>query len=121
MLQLIHRGHTIEDVYRAAEVIVASGLKCIVDFIFGLPGETPEDRELTLAAIRRLTEMGATINSHFFIPLPGTPLANTAPGAPSRETLRFLEDLTQGKQETGRWQGRLKTLAAVEAISLTTG
>ncbi len=50
-------------------------LKCFVDFIFGLPGETPADRELTLAAIQRLTEMGATINSHFFMPLPGAPPA----------------------------------------------
>ena len=116
MLQLIHRGHTIDDVFRAAEIIVASGLRCLVDFIFGLPGETPEDRELTLAAIQRLTQIGATINSHFFIPLPGTPLAHTVPGAPDRETLHFLENLTLEKQELGRWKGRLTTLASMEML-----
>jgi B12-binding domain/radical SAM domain protein len=114
MLEHIHRGHTIEEVFQAAEIIVASGLKCIVDFIFGLPGETPEDRELTLVAIQRLTEIGATINSHFFMPLPGTPLANTLPGAPDQETLLFLERLTSDRHELGRWKGRLKSLAAVE-------
>ncbi len=121
MLERIHRGHTIEDVYRAAEIIVASGLKCFVDFIFGLPGETPEDRELTLTAIQRLTEMGAIINSHFFIPLPGTPLAHSVPGAPDAETLLFLERLTSGKQELGRWKGRLATLAAMEALPVVAG
>lgn len=114
MLQLIHRGHTIEDVFESAEIIIDSGLKCIVDFIFGLPEETPEDRELTLAAIRRLTKLGATINSHFFYPLPGTPLAHTVAGEPDPAVLLFLENLTSERQELGRWKGRLKTLAAME-------
>jgi B12-binding domain/radical SAM domain protein len=118
MLQLIHRGHTVEDVFESAEIILAAGLKCIVDFIFGLPGETSEDRELTLAAIRRLTRMGATINSHFFYPLPGTPLAHTIAGEPDPEVLLFLENLTSERQELGRWKGRLKTLAAMEMLPL---
>lgn len=118
MLQLIHRGHTVEDVFESAEIIVAAGLKCIVDFIFGLPNELPEDRELTLAAIRHLTKIGATINSHFFYPLPGTPLAHTIAGEPDPEVLLFLEKLTSERQELGRWKGRLKTLAAMERLPL---
>jgi radical SAM superfamily enzyme YgiQ (UPF0313 family) len=116
MLAAIHRGHTIEDVFEAAEIVTSAGLKCVVDFIFGLPGETAADRELSLAAIRRLTRLGATINSHFFYPLPGTPLANTVAGAPDKETLLFLENLTLEKMELGRWKGRLKTLAAMESL-----
>jgi B12-binding domain/radical SAM domain protein len=118
MLHLIHRGHTVEDVFESAEIIVAAGLKCVVDFIFGLPEETPEDRELTLAAIRRLTKLGATINSHFFYPLPGTPLAHTVAGEPAPEVLLFLENLTSERQELGRWKGRLKTLASMEMLPL---
>jgi B12-binding domain/radical SAM domain protein len=118
MLQLIHRGHTVEDVFESTEIIVASGLKCIVDFIFGLPGETPEDRDLTLDVIRQLTKLGATINSHFFYPLPGTPLAHTIAGEPDPEVLLFLENLTSERQELGRWKGRLKTLAAMEMLPL---
>lgn len=118
MLQQIHRGHTIEDVFESTEIILEAGLRCIVDFIFGLPGETAEDRELSLAAIRRLARLGATINSHFFYPLPGTPLAHTVPGEPDPDVLRFLENLTVEKQETGRWKGRLKTLAAMEMLPL---
>jgi B12-binding domain/radical SAM domain protein len=116
MLDAIHRGHTVEDVFKAAEIVVESGLKCLVDFIFGMPGETPEDRELTLAAIRSLTRLGATINSHFFYPLPGTPLAHTVAGPPDQETLRFLENLTRHKYETGRWKGRLKTVELMQAL-----
>jgi B12-binding domain/radical SAM domain protein len=118
MLQLVHRGHSVEDVFESTEIIVASGLKCIVDFIFGLPGETAEDRELTVAAIRRLTKLGATINSHFFYPLPGTPLAHTIAGEPDPDILLFLENLTSERHELGRWKGRLKTLAAMEMLPL---
>ena len=81
-----------------------------------MPGETAEDRELTLAAIRRLTRIGATINSHFFYPLPGTPLAHTVAGSPDPETLRFLENLTLQKYETGRWKARLKTVDAMQML-----
>jgi len=118
MLQAIHRGHTIEAVYETAELVVEAGLKCIVDFIFGLPSETPADRDLTIAAINRLTGIGATINSHFFYPLPGTPLAQTVTGLPDKETLLFLEKLTLEKHELGRWKGRLKTVEAMEQIPL---
>jgi B12-binding domain/radical SAM domain protein len=121
MLQLIHRGHTVDDVFESAEIIVAAGLKCVVDFIFGLPEELPEDRELTLAAIRRLTKLGATINSHFFYPLPGTPLAHSVAGEPHPEVLLFLENLTSERQELGRWKGRLKTLASMEMLPLISG
>jgi B12-binding domain/radical SAM domain protein len=121
MLQAIHRGHTIEDVYETAEIVIEAELKCIVDFIFGLPGETPTDRELTITAINRLTRIGATINSHFFYPLPGTPLAHTIAGPPDKETLLFLEKLTLEKHELGRWKGRLKTVEAMEMIPLMAG
>jgi hypothetical protein len=55
------------------------------------------------------------INTHFFIPLPGTPLAHATPGAPDRETLLLLENLTSEGLEVGRWKGRLAALAAVNA------
>lgn len=64
-----------------------------------------------------LTRIGATINSHFFYPLPGTPLANTVVGPPDPETLRFLENLTLEEHELGRWKGRLKTVDAMQMLS----
>jgi B12-binding domain/radical SAM domain protein len=121
MLKAIHRGHTIEEVFETAEMVVSTGLTCVVDFIFGLPGETPTDQELTLAAIRRLIRLGATINSHFFFPLPGTPLAHAAAGEPSKETLLFLENLTLNRQEVGRWKSRLQILTSMQAAPIISG
>jgi radical SAM superfamily enzyme YgiQ (UPF0313 family) len=116
MLQRIHRGHTVDEVLETAELVVAADLRCIVDFIFGLPNETAEDRALTIKLIRQLADMGATINSHFFMPLPGTPLANSVMGVPDRETIRFLETLTSDKHELGRWKGRLHSIAQMEQV-----
>lgn len=116
MLQLIHRGHTVEEVTESVELVRSAGLRCIVDFIFGLPGETAEDRELTIEFIKKLAAMGATINSHFFMPLPGTPLANSVMGVPDPEIIYFLENLTREKQELGRWKGRLNSVAAMEEV-----
>lgn len=118
MLAAIHRGHTIEQVYETAEIVVAAGFISVIDFIFGLPGETPADQAQTVEAIRRLTRLGARINSHFFYPLPGTPLAHSVAGEPDRETLLFLERLTTDKHEMGRWKGRLKTLEAMQNLPL---
>ena len=116
MLKRIHRGHGVEEVLETAEMVVAADLRCIVDFIFGLPDETPEDRELTIKLINQLTAIGATINSHFFMPLPGTPLANSVMGVPEPEVLFFLENLTSERHELGRWKGRLSSIAAMEEV-----
>ncbi|MEM7032021.1 MAG: TIGR04013 family B12-binding domain/radical SAM domain-containing protein [Chloroflexota bacterium] len=116
MLQRMHRGHSVEDVLETVELIVAADLRCIVDFIFGLPGETAEDRELTIQLMETLADLGATINTHFFMPLPGTPLANSVIGIPDPETIYFLERMTSEKSELGRWKGRLKSIAAMQEV-----
>ena len=46
-----------------------------MDFIFGLPGENEEDIKLTIKLMRDLTNKGARLHAHSFIPLPQTPYA----------------------------------------------
>ncbi|MFX1571870.1 MAG: TIGR04013 family B12-binding domain/radical SAM domain-containing protein [Promethearchaeota archaeon] len=75
ILDLCHRDHTLEDVYKAVKLILNSNLKVNVDFIFGLPGESEEDIELTIKMMKDLSELGARIHAHSFIPLPQTPFA----------------------------------------------
>jgi len=75
ILELCHRDHTSEDVYKAVNLALKSKLKVNVDFIFGLPGEIEEDIELTIKMMRNLSELGARIHAHSFIPLPQTPFA----------------------------------------------
>jgi len=48
ILDLCHRGHTVEDVYKAVELTIERRIIANVDFIFGLPGETIEDRQITI-------------------------------------------------------------------------
>jgi len=115
LLATLHRGHTVDDVYRATEVTVRAGLTPYLEFIFGLPGETPEDRLLTLRAIQKLTRMGGIIRSGVFIPLPGTPLASAPPGQVDPELHRFLGQMAERGQQFGRWPTWLRRLAEAPA------
>jgi B12-binding domain/radical SAM domain protein len=112
LLNELRRGHTVKDVYRAAEFTLQAGLKPIVDFIFGLPGETEEDQQLSLRLIEDLAAMGATIHSHTFMPLPGTPLADAPPGQVTPEIESILGRLSKDGLHIGQWQ-KQEELAAM--------
>ncbi len=104
LLQVLHRGHGVAEIIRATELTLAAGLTPNVDFIFGLPGETQKDREATLALMQRLTNLGARIHGHTFMPLVGTPLSESNPGRVDEQTRRFLERLQGKRLEHGRWK-----------------
>ncbi len=104
MLQAMRRGHTVDDVRRAVEVIHGVGLRANVDIIFGLPGETAEDLALTLRLADDLAACGARIHSHAFLPLPGSPWAHCAPGHVDAATARHLGGLAGQGLEYGSWQ-----------------
>lgn len=73
ILDMCHRGHSVEDVYKAVELTLKLKLKINVDFIFGLPEEKENDVLSTIKMMKDLAKMGARIHAHFFIPLPQTP------------------------------------------------
>jgi B12-binding domain/radical SAM domain protein len=116
MLDLAHRGNTVEDVYRAVRVTLGAGLVANVDFIFGMPGETETDRDRTIEVIEDLAAMGARIHSHTFMPLAGTPWADAPPGHIDEKTLCLLEHLTGKGQHFGQW--RRQQQAAKEIVKL---
>lgn len=109
--QLVHlkRGHTIEAVYNAVEIILGCGFKAYVDFIFGLPGAEDEDRELTLKAMKDLASMGAIIHGHTFMPLAGTPFAKEAPSAIPDAFRRELKRLASQAKLFGQWESQERT------------
>jgi B12-binding domain/radical SAM domain protein len=113
LLKKLRRGHTVEDVYRAAEFTLQAGLKPIVDFIFGLPGETEGDQRLSLRLIEDLAAMGATIHSHTFMPLPGTPLADAPPGRVAPEVESILGRLSKDGLHIGQWQKQEELAATI--------
>jgi len=108
MLDVLHREHTAEDVYRAVHLILKAGLEVSVDFIFGLPGETDGDRKLSIDMMDELSSVGAKIHSHTFIPLPGTPLAESEAGMIDKDLARYLSRLANKGLQFGQWQRQQK-------------
>jgi B12-binding domain/radical SAM domain protein len=91
MLQACHRSHDVDSALRAVALSRRCGYKVIVDFIFGLPGETESDLRQTLTVIKEMVRMGARIHPHIFSPLPQTPFAKEKPGTISPEAAKALE------------------------------
>lgn len=107
MLEAIRRGHTVDDVYRAVRLAAAAGFSANVDFIFGLPGETEHDAELTLKVMDDLVGLGAKIHAHTFMPLPQTPFARERPVPLSAKTEKFLRTLCSRGQAFGQWEQQM--------------
>ena len=115
VLELIHRGHTIADVHRATDLILAAGYRAYVDFIVGLPGEEPADAEASLRAIEDLAARGAKVRIHGFMPLPGTPFARERPGALPEAARERLQRLTGSGRLFGRWKWQGELARALHA------
>jgi B12-binding domain/radical SAM domain protein len=113
MLDLSHRGHTVEDIYRAVQLTLDAGFIANVDFIFGMPGEREEDQASTRQVIADLAGMDARIHSHAFMPLAGTPWAAAPPGDVDSKTQDLLERLTGRGQQFGQWREQQKACRAM--------
>ncbi|MFN2244099.1 MAG: TIGR04013 family B12-binding domain/radical SAM domain-containing protein [Anaerolineae bacterium] len=104
LLRALHRNHTAADAYRAAETIVAGGLRPVVDLIFGLPGEEAGDVAATLRLMEDLVGMGAVLHTHTFMPLPGTPLEDAPPGEVDPALHPLLDRLASQGHQIGQWR-----------------
>lgn len=103
VLKRIRRGHSFEEVINAVDILKKYGFKSSVDFIVGLPGESEEDLELTLNAMKKLANMGARIHLHTFMPLPGTPFAYTTPTRVPEWFKREVVKLIGSGSAYGEW------------------
>lgn len=93
----LRRGHGLDAVHAACETLRRHKLTAVVDFIFGFPGETEEEQMKTLGAIKDLhTKFGSRIQTHYFLPLPGTPLYSSRPSAIAPRALKLLEKYCSG-------------------------
>ncbi len=108
VLQSSHRGHDVESIVRAVRVAVAAGFQPNVDFLLGLPGETPDDAAMTLTLMERLIQMGARVHTHAFLPLPGTPFKNAPPAELHEPARKRLEVLTSSGHAYGQWKHQLQ-------------
>lgn len=96
------RGHTKAETLRAAQQLVDAEFTVDVDIIFGLPGEEEEDVEQTIQHMLKLTEMGARIHSHTFMPLPSTPFAAAPPGIIHPRYLQIIPILQGANKLSGQ-------------------
>ena len=103
ILRRIGRGHTVADGLRAVELARDHGFTPLVDLIVGFPFENEEDEAATLDLIRQVTGGPGRVRLHRFIPLPGTPLAGTAPRPVGARAERLLGRLALAGKLTGTW------------------
>ncbi len=104
VLQLIGRGHTVDDVYRAVDLVIEYGFKPYVDFLFGFPEETDEDLERSMNVIKELVKRGVKIRAHYLLPLPGTPYWGSVPRELPNWFKQFLLRLERGGKLDGCWK-----------------
>jgi B12-binding domain/radical SAM domain protein len=98
------RGHGTGPVRDAVRIAVEHGFRPNVDFIFGLPGESDADQRASLALAAELTELGARIHAHTFMPLPGTPWRDASPAFIPLSTMRELDQLALRGSSYGHWR-----------------
>lgn len=111
VLAASERGHDAATVERAAALALEHGFVPHVDFLFGLPGETPDDVSATLQCMDRLVARGAKAHGHTFLPLPGTPFRRAAPGRLTAEVRQQLLRLASRGVLYGQWQQQEETAA----------
>jgi len=105
LLEKLKRGHTADQALNAARWIRQAGFRPHVDFVFGFPGETMEDRKLTLQLIDKMVQgLGAKVHAHTYMPLPGTPLFRERPSVLDRATKETLLDWEKKKKLDGWWK-----------------
>jgi radical SAM superfamily enzyme YgiQ (UPF0313 family) len=105
MLARLNRGHTAQQGLTAARWIREAGFTPHVDFVLGFPGETLEDRKLSLRMMGTMIgENGAKIHAHTFMPLPGTPLFEKEPSKLDPETKNELSNWERKRKLDGWWK-----------------
>lgn len=103
VLARMHRQHTKEDILQAVEFSIRAGFKVNVDFIFGCPDENEAEEEENLSTVLTLSQMGAKIHAHTFMPLPGTPWGTKRHSPLSTRTKKTLGRLAQEGKLFGQW------------------
>lgn len=107
LLAKANRGHTAAAVEEAAALLADAGFIPVIDYMFGMPGETPDDRAALLAQMARLISRSRVrVNGHYFLPLPGTPWQGRIPVEPERGFLEELRRYARGGRLQGDWEAQ---------------
>jgi radical SAM superfamily enzyme YgiQ (UPF0313 family) len=105
MLKRCSRGHGVDDIDRTIEEAAGHGFRPYVDVMFGLPGETVQDRRLTLDAMEEhFHAWGAFMQLHHYLPLAGTPWYHLDPEPLDGITVRRIERMEKAGMTRGWWR-----------------
>ncbi len=72
IMKTIQKGITIDQVVEAVKASNEAGVVPCASFILGLPGETEDTLQETVAFARKLNKMGVKYGYHLLAPFPGT-------------------------------------------------
>jgi radical SAM superfamily enzyme YgiQ (UPF0313 family) len=115
VLRLLGREHTVEDVDSSLAIAVSAGFAPVVDILMCAPGETADDRGLTVEWMRTVrSRHGARFNLHHFTPLPGTPLGTSRPERIEAEVLAGLCRLIATGAAVGHFTDEWLASAGIE-------
>jgi B12-binding domain/radical SAM domain protein len=104
VLDLMKRGHTVEQAREAIRLVAESDLRPHVDVLFCFPGELPEERQETLDLVLWCIEKAkAKVHAHVYLPLPGAPAWPKNPEKMEEEISRMLRRLQAAHQLDGDW------------------
>lgn len=104
-LKQLKRGHSTGDIEQAVEIVNSHGFLANLDFIFGYPDETPEERAHTLDFIRRLhRQYRIRVQSHHFFPLSGSEYAFRLPSPITPGERERLFNLKTSGIGTDQWR-----------------
>jgi B12-binding domain/radical SAM domain protein len=117
VLKHSNRHHTVKEGLNAVEIALECEFTPHVDMIFGLPGETRKELDDSIDMCEMLSDMGAKVHGHVFMPLPGSAFENMPPGRLDQDSRSTLGELSRRGVLTGSWssqEGLAARLAAHE-------
>lgn len=118
VLKLTNRRHTVEEGLKAIRIAQDCGFTPHVDMIFGLPGETQQERHASIELCYDLAERGVKTHGHVFMPLPGSAFEGEEPGRLDGTSRRLLGELSRKGFMTGSW---VKQETIAETLTETAG
>ena len=103
VLEHSNRHHTVEEGLDAIKIAIDCGFTPHVDMMFGLPSETRRELDATIEMCQTLSDMGAMVHGHVFMPLPGSEFETMPPGKLDQDSRSTLGELSRRGILTGSW------------------
>ncbi|MFW9803831.1 MAG: TIGR04013 family B12-binding domain/radical SAM domain-containing protein [Candidatus Thorarchaeota archaeon] len=106
VLEYSNRHHTVREGLDAVEIALDCDFTPHVDMIFGLPGESRKELDDSIDMCEMLSDMGAKVHGHVFMPLPGSAFENMSPGRLDQDSRSALGELSRRGILTGSWSSQ---------------